>query len=94
MQVSIWEEDTGIYVRVADNGVGFDTALLQLEQETPMGTEEHNHVALYNINRRILLLYGKPYGLTAKSEVGEGTEITMTLPFDTEEEGQGMDAWR
>lgn len=93
VRVSIWEEDTGIYVRVSDNGIGFDTTLLRLQRPLREAEEDHNHVALYNINRRIQILYGEEYGLSAHSTPGEGTEITLCLPVDTQQDGQGVETW-
>lgn len=90
VHLSIWEEEQAVCFRVADDGVGFDTTLIDF-QKTQAGQAEqkHNHVALANIARRIQLLYGPDFGMKIQSEPGKGTEITVTLPANIQEPGKG-----
>ena len=39
-----------------------------------------DHIGLYNVHKRIELLYGSEYGLEIKSETGKGTEVVLVLP--------------
>ncbi|MNL86396.1 hypothetical protein D3C87_2150830 [compost metagenome] len=39
-----------------------------------------------NVYDRIQLYYGEEYGLQITSELGQGTEVTLWLPFQREEE--------
>lgn len=64
-----------------DDGVGMSqtvlselTALLEQKENTS------RHSGLYNIHRRILLLYGRPYGVEIRSTEGHGTTLVVTLP--------------
>lgn len=83
LRIAIWEEETELYIRITDDGVGFDTTQLKLDAQQPMQEDSpHHHVALFNINRRIQLLYGAAYGLQIVSALGQGTEITIILPID------------
>jgi two-component system sensor histidine kinase YesM len=41
---------------------------------------ETMHIGIFNIARRIQLMYGEGYGLTIDSRKGEGTRVTLTLP--------------
>ena len=85
LRIAIWEEADAICVRVSDDGVGFETAQLNLDSpENKEDKTSHNHVALTNINRRIQLLYGPPYGMTIASIPGKGTDVMLTLPIDTD----------
>ena len=64
-----------------DDGVGMEEQLLaelknQLEAEENIST----HLGLYNIHRRIRLMYGGGYGLDIFSEKGEGTEVRIIIP--------------
>lgn len=81
VHVSIWEDEDAVYIRVSDDGVGFDASLVPLNivDNTASGTH-HNHIALANIARRIQLLYGSEYGMRVVSSPGSGTTITVTLP--------------
>lgn len=78
VRISIWEEEDAVYIRVSDDGVGFDPSALPAAQPDD---RRHAHVALRNIERRIHLLYGEPYGMDVKSAPGEGTSIVLTLPI-------------
>lgn len=85
VKISIWEEDSGFCVRVLDNGIGFVAADLDLEtaKEKESDSSSYHHIALYNINRRIQLLYGSEYGLKVDSAPGQGTSILLTIPVTT-----------
>lgn len=80
-------EKTAI-LQVSDNGFGMEKApLLNLREKlalAPQGefTDASPHgVALYNIQRRIHLLYGNGYGIQIESEPAKGTTVTITLPL-------------
>lgn len=81
VHISIWEEEDAVYIRVGDDGVGFDPDTLNEPRGADSG--RHAHVALKNIERRIQLLYGEPYGMAIRSVPGEGTSIVLTLPILT-----------
>lgn len=68
---------------VSDDGVGMPESLQKtvLQREAPL-----NRVGLCNVNDRIQMNYGKAYGITINSELGQGTRITFTLPLDIPDE--------
>ena len=80
VRVSIWEEEDAVYIRVHDDGVGFDPSAIP---QPGSDDKHHTHVALHNIERRFQLLYGEPYGMSIKSAPGHGTSIVLTLPIIT-----------
>lgn len=80
VRVSIWEEEDAVYIRVYDDGVGFDPSAIP---QPGSDDKHHTHIALHNIERRFQLLYGEPYGMSIKSEPGHGTSIVLTLPIIT-----------
>lgn len=53
----------------------------QLEKEYK---GEGSNIGLHNVDMRLKLMYGKEYGLSIKSKIGEGTEIFMKLPQNVE----------
>lgn len=79
VRVSIWEEENEVYLRVSDNGVGFEPETLH-NQPAEENTAR-NHIALDNISRRIRLLYGTDAQMTVNSAPGKGTQITISLPI-------------
>ncbi|MBW5445334.1 HAMP domain-containing protein [Cohnella sp. CFH 77786] len=67
------EGDARVF-RIEDNGQGMETS------QTEELLQSERHVGLSNVNRRIRILYGDPYGLQIRSVPGEGTAVTVTLP--------------
>ncbi len=45
------------------------------------GIEIKNHIGIYNIFRRIQLMYGKEYGIKILSSIKKGTSVRVTLPL-------------
>jgi sensor histidine kinase YesM len=81
----ISEETVSIVIE--DNGKGMPEeklAKLRLDIESVdqdnVEVEGLSHVALVNIQRRILSYFGEEYGLTVDSALGQGTVITVHLP--------------
>lgn len=79
--VRLWEEESSVYVRVEDDGVGFNPSQTNLEDLNQEDTQ-HNHIALPNILRRLRLLYGDSASLELHSEPGKGTAVQLVLPID------------
>lgn len=69
----VYRRENHIVVEVEDKGVGFD-----FEMERAIA-QERNHLGLFSIKERLCLFGGT---LTIESQVGHGTKMIMTLPFD------------
>lgn len=70
---------------VKDNGTGMTKEQLDSVQDILGSTNNTTkHIGLYNVHRRLVLLYGEEYGLKIKSVYGEGTDITINIPFGRE----------
>ena len=72
-----------VTIRVADTGAGMQPQELeslrrQLEQDQAVG------FGLTSAYRRLQLMYGKACSFTIQSRPGEGTDITIVIPFRTE----------
>ena len=73
-------QDNIIFV-CEDNGAGMDEALLaELKQQLEGEKNESSHLGLYNIHRRIQLMYKGDYGLNIESEKDKGTLVRVTIP--------------
>jgi len=71
-----------IYIQIIDDGVGMNDAVWQRILEGSLETEGESF-GLRNVHDRLRLYFGESYGLKIKSEVGQGTTITIMLPTQT-----------
>ena len=76
------EEDGAIYITVKDNGNGISEDIIrQLDGiRNDRILEEKKHIGIFNIQQRLLLLYGKEYGLTIERLNPSGTAVTICIP--------------
>jgi len=76
IQIKLFTKGEAIVLTVYDNGKGFDTAALK--------NEEHDRIksgnGMSNIKERALMLSGS---VTIESLIGEGTKVTVAIPFHT-----------
>lgn len=77
--------DHRIKIVVADDGVGMEPDRLEALGKRADSPQDAIGYGLRNVNDRIQLYYGEEYGLQIKSELGQGTEVTLWLPFQSEE---------
>lgn len=85
ISIHIDTEGHDLVIRFSDNGVGFDSASLNLEEsyitDNIGESYEHTHIGLTNIQRRLRLYYGSEYGLNVESAHGEGCRVTIRIPL-------------
>lgn len=58
--------------------------VLMMKQSEAEYERSSSNIGLYNVDMRIKLMYGMKYGLSIKSKIGEGTEISVKLPQNCE----------
>lgn len=71
---------------VEDDGPGMSSE--QLDKLKNLLADENampEHIGLYNVHRAAQLLYGKEYGLTIKSCLGQGMWVVLKIPVMLEE---------
>ncbi|MFT4412812.1 LytS/YhcK type 5TM receptor domain-containing protein [Fredinandcohnia humi] len=78
--ICIKKEDQAVLVQVVDNGVGMSTERSKQICINPIESQDGSGVALYNVNRRLTILYGDYAALQIKSEENKGTNITFSIP--------------
>ena len=83
MKVSIGAHTVGkkLHIVVRDDGAGMDESQLKaIRKLIRAQSNKTNHIGLYNVERRIELLYGSTYGITIDSVAGKGTTVRISLP--------------
>lgn len=82
VRIAISRDDGQLVFCVADNGPGMDEAALETVRENLRNHDEENtkSIGLYNIRKRVRLLYGKAADLTVDSFPGRGTVVTLVIP--------------
>ncbi len=67
---------------IIDNGVGMSEKSVK-ELNNNLSDINHvydTHIGLYNINKRIKIIFGDEYGITVRSELDKGTEVLILIP--------------
>ena len=77
--IAVQRQDDRILMRVSDDGVGIDQAVLA-SLPGQSGTREGHGYGIRNIDERIKLHFGPDYGLSFSSEPGRGTTATIAIP--------------
>ena len=74
-------------IHVSDNGAGMtEERMRQLTEGMDSGADsfgQGNHIGLRNISARIIGIYGEGYGLRYSGAPGQGTTVTVVLPYRT-----------
>lgn len=89
VMVSAYPEGNDLIIEIADNGKGIDAMILQnLKERLTMITKQPNHgvktsdsLGLTNVHSRLVLYYGKSYGVDIHSFPNQGTVVSVRIPF-------------
>lgn len=84
------QKEHGFVLQIRDNGIGISKErLLQVQDgiRNKVPTEKDIY-GLYNVNERIRLNFGEEYGISIESTYGEGTTVSVLLPYVKEEKKQ------
>ena len=82
IRIGIHQSEDKIIFTVEDNGVGMTEE--QCEEVLKKERSDRAGIGIKNVNDRIKIYFGEEYGLTIKSELDEGTCVTIMMPKVTE----------
>lgn len=84
IRVRAVRDDGNLIITVEDNGAGMDAGPINARLEADARTElEKGHsIGLVNVNARIKMTYGDGFGVSVKSEPGQGTAVIVRLPAE------------
>uniref|UniRef100_A0A942YET4 histidine kinase n=3 Tax=Neobacillus citreus TaxID=2833578 RepID=A0A942YET4_9BACI len=80
VKITIQKQQESAYVKIEDNGVGMSKERAGQISRAPIASKSGNGLALYNVNRRLTMVFGEEAALKVKSEINIGTEISLSIP--------------
>lgn len=81
IHIKTFIKDNVLYINLRDDGLGISVDKLEEINKILSSSENTSkHIGLFNIDRRIKLIYGENYGLSIRSQENIGTEINITIP--------------
>ena len=86
-------DQDNLVIIIKDNGSGIESGHLQEIKQIINGSKNNSsHVGLFNINRRVQLMYGEEYGVEVLSERQIGTVIKIILPVSRSDDDYAKSA--
>lgn len=82
IRISLRRRQGWIEVNVEDNGVGIDPKLLDKLGDNPQAGTEGNGIGVYNVNQRLVSLFGSESRLQIANLPSGGCHIRFRLPID------------
>ncbi|WP_102261523.1 sensor histidine kinase [Mesobacillus jeotgali] len=80
IHIEVHKADKSTLVTVRDNGQGMSKERINQLGKQIIDSETGSGIALFNVNRRLTMNFGEAASLRIKSEPGNGTEISFTIP--------------
>lgn len=84
--ITVQKQEKDIFIEIMDDGMGIEhrelekmNYFLRHSGQKELHQEPHGY-GIFNINKRIQLLYGERYGIHIKSQSGEYTRVSVTIP--------------
>lgn len=89
LKITAYQEEKRIIIEVKDDGCGIsEEKLNQIMSEAWKNSNNRrfNGIGIYNVHKRIQLMFGKDFGLQVESRPGIGTTVKLILPLIAEED--------
>jgi two-component system, sensor histidine kinase YesM len=85
ISVSVWKEDNEDFIKlkVQDTGEGFpEEVLVNLEKNELLPNDNGERIGIWNVKRRLSLLYGEKALITFTNEIGKGATVNIRIPIE------------
>lgn len=81
IKVTAYSEQEKLYILIKDSGFGISKERMNyLNKLLNKDNNDTGSIGLYNVHKRVKLLYGKEYGVRISSEEEKGTLVKVILP--------------
>lgn len=84
IQIAIHKEPSKTVVIVEDNGQGMTQDRIDQLGKQMIDSEKGSGIALYNVNRRLTMMFGEKASLQIESKTDKGTKISFSIPHAEE----------
>ncbi|NSL52842.1 sensor histidine kinase [Calidifontibacillus erzurumensis] len=81
IKITIKKEQDFTHIKVEDNGHGMKKERTESIGQPYLSSKQGSGLALYNVNRRLTMMFGEEAALKIKSSPDEGTEVAFTIPY-------------
>ncbi|MEC2306910.1 sensor histidine kinase [Bacillus atrophaeus] len=88
VEVQVLSAESSVYMKVKDNGRGIAEEIVTQLGNKPLPSKEGTGTALYNLNQRLVGLFGQQAGLQITSGIDNGTEVSFQVPLKQMKEGE------
>jgi len=84
IDISVAEVDNEcLHIRIQDTGRGFpEDVLMRLRKENMLSNQEGDHIGIWNVQRRLRLLYQDRTKITFSNNVNQGAIVDVWLPMN------------
>ena len=80
--ISMTEEEGYIRIEIRDNGKGIDKETIDQINSGSVERKDRAHIGMENVITRMRMYYGEASSVRAESILGEGTVITLRIPYE------------
>lgn len=84
LHITIQRKNKSTFIKVTDNGQGMSKERAEKICTEHIDSDKGSGLALYNVNRRLTIMFGDDAALKVKSELDSGTEISFSIPYEAE----------
>ena len=79
------EDENNIYISIKDNGFGMPEEIIKaFDKLEDFKGNNKSHIGIFNIQKKLQILYGSDYGLTIEPVRPHGTCVTICIPKSLE----------
>ena len=87
IRIEVLNKDDALRISVEDNGRGISPELLEKLGKVPVHSKEGNGIGVYNVNQRLIGLFGEESQLFIENKSDSGCKFTFNIPrISTERE--------
>ena len=79
IEISVEESGDDVVITVSDDGVGMSEDQARRLLQSASASEKGTGIALRNVDARLHAVFGPGSGVSVKSQVGKGTQVTLLL---------------